>query len=178
MIRLSKSVLNKDEFFAVERVLKKEFLGMGEEVKKFEDGLSKFLGRRTICVNSGTSALHLALQSIGLKKGDEVLVQSLTFVATFQAISATGAKPIPCEIAENTFTIDLDDAEKKITKHFPFKVGAKALLLYGKHRGSVGTIMDITGNVVSFKTDKNDTFTAPKNCVFIIGTDKAAITVV
>jgi dTDP-4-amino-4,6-dideoxygalactose transaminase len=117
MIRLSKSVISRDEIQSVSRVLKNEFLGMGEEVKFFENELSIFFNSNVLCVNTGTSALQLALQSIGIGAGDEVLVQSLTYVASFQAISATGAKPIACEIDEHTLTINLNDAQKKITKN-------------------------------------------------------------
>lgn len=116
MIRLSKSVIGKEEIKSVSRVLKNEFLGMGEEVNSFEKELSIFFNSPALCVNTGTSALQLALQSIGIGKGDEVLIQSLTYVASFQAISATGAKPIACEVNENTLTIDLEDARKRLTK--------------------------------------------------------------
>jgi len=115
LIRLSKSVIGEAEKNAVLGVLDREFLGMGKEVQEFEDLLTKFFGRKAICVNTGTAALHLALQSLGVGHGDEVLVQSITYLATFQAISATGAKPIPCEINPNTITIDVDDAKKRLT---------------------------------------------------------------
>jgi len=68
-----------------------------------------------VCVNTGTSALHLALSALNIGIGDEVLVPSLTYVASYQAISATGATPISCEIKEKTFFIDIDDAKNKIT---------------------------------------------------------------
>ena len=116
MIRLSKSVIGIEEISAVEKVLQKEFLGMGEEVGLFEQELSAFIGRPVVCVNTGTSALQLALQAIGLRSGDEVLVQSLTYVSSFQAISATGAVPIACEILIDSLNIDLNDAEARLTK--------------------------------------------------------------
>ena len=72
-------------------------------------------GRPVACVNSGTAALHTAFAAIGLGPGDEVLVQSLTFVATFQAISATGATPVACEVLPDTVTLDLVDAERKLS---------------------------------------------------------------
>jgi dTDP-4-amino-4,6-dideoxygalactose transaminase len=115
LIRLSKSSISFKEIFAVSKVLKKEYLGMGEEVKQFENKLTNFFGRQSLCVNSGTAALQLSLQSIGVGPGDEVLIQSLTYVASFQAISATGAKPIACEVNPLDLTIDLNDAQKKIT---------------------------------------------------------------
>jgi dTDP-4-amino-4,6-dideoxygalactose transaminase len=116
LIRLSKSIIGDEEIKSVTDVLRKEYLGMGQDVKFFEELLSGYFKREAVCVNTGTAALHLACQAIGLKKGDEVLIQSLTFVATFQAISACGAKPVACEVTEN-INIDLKDAERKLTKN-------------------------------------------------------------
>lgn len=117
MIRLSKSCLGELEKKAVMEVLDKGFLGMGAEVQEFERELTSFFGRPTVCVSSGTAALHIALQAIGLSSGDEVLVQSLTYVASFQAISASGATPVACDILTDTLCIDLEDAERKLTKN-------------------------------------------------------------
>jgi dTDP-4-amino-4,6-dideoxygalactose transaminase len=116
-IRLSKSVVGAAEKKALAKVIDDSYLGMGSFVRDFEKSLEKYIGAvKVICVNSGTAALHLALMGIGLAPGDEVLVQSLTFVACFQAISAVGAVPVACEITPETCTIDLNDAEKRITK--------------------------------------------------------------
>lgn len=117
LIKLSKSVIGLEEIEAVTAVLKKEFLGMGEEVFKFEKELSSYIGSPTVCVNTGTAALQLALQACDIGTGDEVLVQSLTYLASFQAISATGAKPIACEVYSHDLTIDLKDAKKRLTKN-------------------------------------------------------------
>ena len=114
-IRLSKSCIGDAEKRAVMRVLDRGFFGMGQEVKAFEQALSTFFGRPTVCVVNGTAALHLALQAAGVGHGDEVLVQSLTYVASFQAITATGAKPVACDILASTACIDLSDAARKIT---------------------------------------------------------------
>ena len=115
MIRVSKSIIGLEEIESVSKVLKKGFLGMGEEVLELENELSKFLNNNVICVSNGTAALQLALQSIGLKDGDEVLVQSLTYLASYQAISATGARPISCDVNLDDLTIDLNDAKSKLT---------------------------------------------------------------
>ena len=61
---------------------------MGNEVKLFENELTNFFKRPTLCVTR-TAALHLALQACSIKKGDEVLVSAVTYLATFQAITAT-----------------------------------------------------------------------------------------
>lgn len=116
-IRLSKSCIGTKEQEAVRRVLEKEFLGMGEEVKLFEEELGAFIGgqREVVCVNTGTSALHLALSCMDIGVGDEVLVPSITYVASFQAISATGAKPIACDVREDTVFLDVKDAAQRLT---------------------------------------------------------------
>ena len=132
MIRLSKSSIGEAEKQAVMGVLDREFLGMGEEVQQFEEVLTKFFGRPTVCVANGTAALQLALQAIGIGDSDEVLVQSLTYVSSFQAISATGAIPIACDVNSETLCLDWKDAEKRITSrtkavmpvHFAGGVGA------------------------------------------------------
>lgn len=118
MIRLSKSVIDKDEVIAVTKVLLEDgYLGMGKEVGLFEEDIAKYIGVEScnvVCVNSGTAALHLAVQAIA-KSGDEILVPSFTFLSSFQAISAAGVIPVACDIYEDTLTIDVDDALSKIT---------------------------------------------------------------
>ena len=99
----------------VKKVLEGEYLGMGDYVKEFENNLSNYLGRPAICVVNGTAAVQLALQAAGIKEGDEVLVQSLTYIASFQAISATNATPVSCDVDPKTMTISLKDAEKRLT---------------------------------------------------------------
>jgi dTDP-4-amino-4,6-dideoxygalactose transaminase len=114
MIRLAKSTITAEDKSAVLDILDKEFLGMGPEVKKFETELGSFFSRPVVALNSGTAALHTALQACGIGIGDEVLVPSFTYVASFQAISATGAIPIPCDI-DDTLHLDPDDVENRIT---------------------------------------------------------------
>jgi dTDP-4-amino-4,6-dideoxygalactose transaminase len=116
LIRLSKSCLGQAEKHAVMKVLDHEFLGMGPEVQAFEEALSDFFGRPAVCVVNGTAALHLAVQACGICPGDEVLVPSLTYVASFQAISATGATPVSCDIDPETYVLDWKDAESRLTE--------------------------------------------------------------
>ncbi len=136
MIRLSKSCLSDAEKQAVLGVLDREFLGMGAEVRQFEEALSAFFGRQTVCVANGTAALHLALAAVGVGPGDEVLVPSLTYVASFQAISALGAKPVACDINESTLQLDLEDAKARLT--------AKTRVIMPVHySGDVGALNSI-----------------------------------
>ena len=115
LIRLSKSCIGDAEKQAVMDVLDHEYLGMGVKIQQFEEALKVFFGRPAVCVVNGTSALHLALQSCEIGIDDEVLVPSLTYIASFQSISANGSKPIACDISKETCLLDLADAEKRIT---------------------------------------------------------------
>jgi dTDP-4-amino-4,6-dideoxygalactose transaminase len=116
VVRLSKASLGDQEKAAVIAVLSQGYLGMGADVKAFEEALQGYLqADHVMCVSTGTAALHLALLGAGIGPGDEVLVQSLTFVADFQAIRAAGAMPVACEILPETCTIDLDDAARRLT---------------------------------------------------------------
>jgi dTDP-4-amino-4,6-dideoxygalactose transaminase/dTDP-4-dehydrorhamnose 3,5-epimerase-like enzyme len=115
LIRLSKSCLSPAEKSAVMGVLDREYLGMGAEVQEFEQALKAHFGRPVVCVVNGTAAVHLAVQACGIGPGDEVLVPSLTYVASFQAISATGATPVACDIDGHTCIMDWRDAERRIT---------------------------------------------------------------
>lgn len=116
-IHLSKSSVGTEEKLALARVIDSGYLGMGIEVQQFEQEIAQFLGTESdvVCVSSGTAALHLALQAVGVSAEDEVIVPSFTYVATFQAISATGAIPIACDVSEQTAFLDVRDAELRIT---------------------------------------------------------------
>lgn len=90
---------------------------IGEYVKKFEQGFSKYCGvKHGIAVANGTVALHLALEALGIKTGDEVIVPALTFVATANAVKYTGAKPVFVDSEPRTWNIDPEKIEEKITK--------------------------------------------------------------
>jgi len=88
---------------------------MGAETKEFESLLTNWFGREACCVNTGTAALQLAIEACGVGRGDEVLVPSLTYVASYQAISATGAKPVSCDIYGESMTINVEDANRRLT---------------------------------------------------------------
>jgi dTDP-4-amino-4,6-dideoxygalactose transaminase len=88
---------------------------MGADVLEFEGLLEAYFGRSVACVGTGTAAVHLALQACGVGPGDEVLVPSLTYVATYQAISATGATPVSVDVLDSSLTMDPADAERRVT---------------------------------------------------------------
>ena len=118
-MRLSRSIVGEAEAQAVSRVITDiGYLGMGAEVQALETELAAYLGVRpeeVTCVNTGTAALHLATLA-ALPPGSDVLVPSLTYVASFQAIRMAGCEPVACDALLETGTLDLEDAEKRITE--------------------------------------------------------------
>src|SRR5690242_7534626 len=84
-----------EEEFAVTRVLRSRWLSMGEVTQRFEREFAAFAGsEHAIAVANATAALHLACLALGLGPGDEVILPSLTFVATANAVRYTGAIPV------------------------------------------------------------------------------------
>lgn len=95
------------------------WLGMGASTKEFEERIADYLNvdkRYVVATNTGTSALHIALLAAGVKAGDEVITTSFNYVADHQAITATGAEVVMCDIRDDNLGIDCDKAEKVITE--------------------------------------------------------------
>lgn len=117
MIKVARAVMGPEEHAAVREALDRGYYGLAEKVNEFENAVKSYLGtEHVVAVNNGTSALHLALDVAGAGDGDEILVPSLTFVASFQAISMTGATPVACDVSADTLLLDIQDAGRKITK--------------------------------------------------------------
>lgn len=118
LLRLSRSIVGKAEAEAVAAVIEGSgYLGMGDDVRLFEEEIAAYLGvdkYQVTCVNTGTAALHLAVQAC-VPAGAEVLIPSLTFVASFQAALAAGAVPVACDVRLSDGLLDLSDAAKRIT---------------------------------------------------------------
>lgn len=110
--------LADEELNAVKDVFESRWLGKGSVTENFEEQLRQHLGvKHVLCVNSGTAALQLAIQCLQLNPGFEVLVPSLTFPATIQAILTAGGQPIFCEVEPATLSIDVEDARSRLTSH-------------------------------------------------------------
>ncbi|MBI2800506.1 MAG: DegT/DnrJ/EryC1/StrS family aminotransferase [Gammaproteobacteria bacterium] len=115
-VATSRPHLTAAELEAVARVMASGYLGMGPETRAFEQELATYFGgsRQVVCVNTGTSALHLAVAALDLRPGDEVLVPTFTFVATFQAIVTGGGWPRLCDVDPATGLIDLANARQRL----------------------------------------------------------------
>ena len=95
--------------------LKSGWLTTGPRVKRFEEDFRAAVGgRHAVAVNSATAALHLAVEALGLKAGQAVLVPTMTFAATAEVVRYLGAVPVLVDCDPVTGNIDLDDASRKI----------------------------------------------------------------
>jgi len=123
--------LYKDEIDeAIHKVLDKSNYIMGQDVRELEENLCKFTGaKEAITCSSGTDALLLAMMTLGIKPGDEIITTPFTFIATAETIALLGAKPVFVDIDEETYNIDVTKIEEKIT---PKTKAIIAVSLYGQ----------------------------------------------
>lgn len=128
-IPIAKPLIGRDDIRAVVKVMKSGGLAQGPQVLNFESEFSDYVGsRECVAVNSGTSALHLALLSLGIGAGDEVIVPSFTFAATANSVALTGATPIFVDIDPNTYNMDPQLIERAIS---PKTKAIQVVHLYG-----------------------------------------------
>lgn len=117
VIKSSRGCCGSEELLEVKEAFEYGYFGLAYKTNEFEQKLAEYLetDRFVISTNTGTSALHLAMDTIGIKKGDEIIIPSMTFVATAQSVQMCGAKPVFCEINPDTFLMNIEDVKKKIT---------------------------------------------------------------
>jgi len=115
MIQIADVRLGEPEIQAATDALRSGRLVQGPLVESFEFAFASKVGAdHAIAVSSGTAALHTAYLSV-LEEGDEVLVPAFSHISTASMVHFAGGKPIFCDIKPDTFTLDVDDAEKRIT---------------------------------------------------------------
>jgi dTDP-4-amino-4,6-dideoxygalactose transaminase len=116
-IPITKPALGEEEARAPYEAIRSGWVTQGPRVAEFEKAVASYVGvRHGIATTSCTTGLHLALASIGVGRGDEVIVPSFTFIASPNAVLYTGADVVFCEVDPRTFTVDPRDVEKRITK--------------------------------------------------------------
>lgn len=112
-IPITKTYFDECEKNLILKPLESGWVVQGPYVREFEEAFAKFCGvKYAIATSNCTTALHLALVGLGIKKGDKVLVPSFTFVASANAIEYVGATPIFCDIDIRTFNIDITCLDK------------------------------------------------------------------
>lgn len=108
--------IGEEEIEAVAEVLRSGWLGLGPKTEQFEQQFASYAGSRfAVALNSGTAALHLALEILGIGPGDEVIVPSITFISTVHAVSYVGATPVFADIDPATMNLTAEEIERKIT---------------------------------------------------------------
>lgn len=131
----------KDEVCdSITKILESAHYILGRHVQEFEKKVSEYIRTEdAIGVASGTDALHLAIEALGIGEGDEVITTPFTFFATVESIIYTGARPVFADIELDTFNIDCSSIEEKITPN------TRAILpvhLFG-HPADMKRVMDI-----------------------------------
>ncbi|MBI5326780.1 MAG: DegT/DnrJ/EryC1/StrS aminotransferase family protein [Deltaproteobacteria bacterium] len=117
MIPHSLPTLGREELSAVSEVISSGCIAQGKKVEEFERQFSQFIGlRRTAAVNSGTSALHLALIALDVKAGDEVVVPDIVCTALLNAINYIGATPVIADINGDDYNLSYNDVKRRSTK--------------------------------------------------------------
>lgn len=140
MIPVSRPSIGDEELREIGKVFNTGWLGLGSAVYEFENSLKDYLGSTdVVAVNTGTSALHIALDAVGISEGDEVIVPSLTFCASVQVITALRAVPVFCEAEPSTLNIDVEDVRQRITA----KTKAIMPVHYGGNACDMDSLLDI-----------------------------------
>ncbi len=109
--------LEEEEIEKVTKVLKSGWITTGPRVKQFEEDFSKYIGcKHSVAANSCTAALHLALDALGLKEGDEVIIPTMTFATTGEVVTYLRNRPVLVDCDEDTLLVNINEIEKKINK--------------------------------------------------------------
>ncbi|MDP3184549.1 MAG: DegT/DnrJ/EryC1/StrS family aminotransferase, partial [Anaerolineales bacterium] len=140
-IPISEPLLSGNELAYVNDCVRSGWVSsLGKYIPEFEQGFADFCGvRHGIAVSNGTAALHLALVALGIGPGDEVIIPTLTFIATANAVRYTGATPVFADSEPETWNLDPQDVARRITPH------TRAIIpvhVYG-HPANMAPILDL-----------------------------------
>ncbi|MFH1907538.1 MAG: DegT/DnrJ/EryC1/StrS family aminotransferase [Chloroflexota bacterium] len=140
-IPISEPLLSGNELAYVNDCVRSGWVSsLGKYIAEFEQGFADFCGvRHGIAVSNGTAALHLALVALGIGPGDEVIIPTLTFIATANAVRYIGATPVFADSEAETWNLDPQDVARRITPH------TRAIIpvhVYG-HPANMAPILDL-----------------------------------
>lgn len=117
-IPYGRQCIEQDDIDAVMEVLQSDYLTTGPKVAEFEHAVADYTGaKHAVAVANGTAALHIACMAAGIGPGDEVITTPITFAASANCVLYCGAKPVFADIKADTYNIDPEQIEKKITKN-------------------------------------------------------------
>jgi len=116
-IPVARPELGEPEWQAIRKVVESGWVTQGPKVEEFEKTMAGMCGAAYgVAVSSCTTALHLSLVVAGVQPGDEVIVPSMSFIATANSVVHAGATPVFAEVHPDTFNLDLDDVRRRITE--------------------------------------------------------------
>ncbi|MEO3975073.1 DegT/DnrJ/EryC1/StrS family aminotransferase [Streptomyces sp. CAU 1734] len=142
MINLFQPQVGAEELDAVAQVFNDRWLGHGPRTQAFEAAFAEHLGvgpEHVVFLNSGTSGLFLATESLGLTAGDDVVLPSPSFLAAANAIATSGARPVFCDVDPRTLNPTREDIEAALTEN----TRAVIVLHYGGHPGDIIRIAEL-----------------------------------
>ncbi|MHA1334040.1 MAG: DegT/DnrJ/EryC1/StrS family aminotransferase [Candidatus Odinarchaeia archaeon] len=140
MIPISAPVIGEEELNNIVKVLNSGIIASGEWVRQFENEFACYIGvKHAISTVNGTTALDIALKTIKIKPGDEVIVPDFTFIATANAVLFQYAKPVFADIDDKTYTLNPDDVVEKISNKTKAVIGVH---LFG-HPFNIDAIREI-----------------------------------
>jgi len=140
VIPIARPFIGEEEKQAVLAVLESGMLAQGPQVQAFEEAFAEYCGvRYAVATSSGTTALHLALLAHGIGPGDEAITSPFSFVATANALLYVGARPVFADIEPDTFNLDPDQTERRIT---PRTKAIMPVHLFG-HPADMARFLDI-----------------------------------
>lgn len=117
LIPYGRQFIDESDVRTVSKIMKSGWITQGPAIETFENKIAQKVGAKyAIAVSNGTAALHAACFAAGIGPGDEVIVPTLTFTASANCVLFCNGTPVLCDIDPATLTIDLHDAERKITK--------------------------------------------------------------
>lgn len=139
MINVFQPSLGEEELAAVSEVFAGNWLGHGPRTRRFEAEFADHLGvpaENVLFINSATAGLFLATELLALGPGDDVVLPSMSFVAAGNAVAATGARPVFCDVDPRTLNPTADDIERALTP----QTKAVLVLHYGGYPGDIERI--------------------------------------
>ncbi|MDR3083637.1 MAG: DegT/DnrJ/EryC1/StrS family aminotransferase [Streptomyces sp.] len=141
MINLFQPQVGAEELAAIAETFDDKWLGHGPRTRAFEAAFAEHINvpaEHVVFINSGTSGLFLALESMDLQDGDEVVLPSLSFVAAANAVLSCGARPVFCDVDPRTLNPTVEDIERALTP----RTRAVIVLHYGGSPGDIVRIAD------------------------------------
>ena len=116
MLNVFGASVGEEELAALEPSVRGAWMGMGPRVKEFENALSERVGRELVMVNSGTAALHVAVEALELPRGSDIVLPAFTWVGCAHAIALAGHRAVFCDVDLETQNAGREEIERALTE--------------------------------------------------------------